>query len=109
VRAAVGAFVAILTEDPRKGRVAIVESVALDAVRPRRAELLRLFAHLAGEEAAELYPEEAWTAHEREMVGLLFIGGVAQLVTGWLDGTLAATPAEIVDAAAHAFTAIAHR
>jgi AcrR family transcriptional regulator len=109
VRAAVGAFVAILTDDPRKGRVAIVEAVALDAVRPRRAELLRLFAHLAGEEAAELYPEEAWTAHEREMVGLLFIGGVAQLVTGWLDGTLEASPEEIVGAASHAFTALAHR
>lgn len=109
VRAAVDAFVQILTDDPRKGRVAIVESAGLDAVRPRRAELLRLFAHLAGEDAAELYPEEAWTAHEQEMVGLLFIGGVAQLVTGWLDGTLAATPDEIVDAATHAFTAIAHR
>ena len=35
VRAGIGAFVQILTDDPRKGRVAIVESVAHDAVRPR--------------------------------------------------------------------------
>jgi AcrR family transcriptional regulator len=109
IRAAVRTFVEILTDDPRKGRVAIVESVALDGVRPRRAELMRLFAHLAADEAAALYPEQAWTAQEREMVGLLFIGGVAQLVTGWLDGTLSATPDEIVEAATHAFTAIAHR
>lgn len=109
VRAAVRTFVEILTDDPRKGRVAIVESAALDGVRPRRAELLRLFAHQAAEEAAVLYPEQAWTALEREMVGLIWIGGVAQLVTGWLDGTLRATPDEIVAAGTHAFTAVAHR
>jgi AcrR family transcriptional regulator len=109
VRAAVGAFVEILTEDPRKGRVAIVESAAFDALRPRRSELLRLFAHLAAEDATALYGERALSAREGEMAGLIFIGGVAQLVTGWLDGSLEATPDEIVDAATHAFTAIAHR
>lgn len=40
VRAAVTAFVHLLVEDPRKGRVAIVESMALVALRPHRTRLL---------------------------------------------------------------------
>ncbi len=41
VRAAIGAFVQILTDDPRKGRVAIVESASVEAVRVPRARMLR--------------------------------------------------------------------
>jgi hypothetical protein len=39
----------------------------------------------------------------------MFIGGVAELVTGWLQGALEATPEEIVEAATANFTATAHR
>ena len=34
-----------------------------------------------------------------EIGGLLFIGGIAELITAWLDGALDATPDEMVDAA----------
>ncbi|NRQ48930.1 TetR/AcrR family transcriptional regulator [Aeromicrobium stalagmiti] len=109
VRAGIGAFVEILTDDPRKGRVAIVESVSLDALRPHRAELLRQFAELSAREARELYGPQAWDEREGRLAATMFIGGVAELVTGWLEGTLEATPDDIVDAATHHFTATAHR
>ncbi len=109
VRAGIGAFVQILTDDPRKGRVAIVESVSIDALRPHRAELLRQFAALSAHEARELYGPEAWSETEGTMAATMFIGGVAELVTAWIEGAIDASPADIVEAATHHFIATAHR
>ena len=39
----------------------------------------------------------------------LFVGGLAELVTAWLNGEIDITPAEIVDAATFQFTSTAHR
>ena len=109
VRAGIGAFVKILTDDPRKGRVAIVESLSIDALRPHRARLLRAFAELSAREARELYGPEAWSDVEGRLAATMFIGGVAELVTAWIEGTLEAGPDDIVEAATHHFTATAHR
>lgn len=109
VRAAIAAFVQILTDDPRKGRVAIVESTSLDILRRRRNELLRRFANLAAFEARELYGPKAWNEAEGEMVGLLFVGGLAELVSAWIDEEIDASPNDIVEAATHHFTVTAHR
>ncbi|KAA1380268.1 TetR/AcrR family transcriptional regulator [Aeromicrobium fastidiosum] len=109
VRAGIGAFVEILTDDPRKGRVAIVESMSIDALRPHRAELLRRFAELAAHEARGLYGVEAWDEVEGRIAATMFIGGVAELVTAWIEGVLEADPQMIVDAATHHFTSTAHR
>jgi AcrR family transcriptional regulator len=107
VRASVRAFVDLLMADPRRGRVAIVEAGGNPALRPRRTKLLRAFAHRAAEEARELY-DLRWSTAEGEIAGLLFIGGMAELVTAWLDGDLEATPDQLVDAATAAFIAM-HR
>lgn len=109
VRAAIGAFVQILTDDPRKGRVAIVESATVDAVRAPRARMLRQFAELAAQEARELYGPQAWSESEGRLAATMFIGGLAELVTTWIEGSLEATPDQIVEAATHHFTATAHR
>ena len=96
VRSAIGAFVRILTDDPRKGRVAIVESARLEALRLRR-------------EARALYGPRAWTESEGRLAATMFIGGVAELVTAWIEGTLEVSPDEIVQAATHHFTTTGHR
>jgi AcrR family transcriptional regulator len=101
--AAVSSFVQLLVDDPRKGRVAIIEAGAMPQLRPRRTALLRHFAHLAAESAEELFgPRESSTMAD-EIAGLLFIGGMAELVTAWLDGALQATPEELVEAASRSF------
>ncbi|MFG1922914.1 TetR/AcrR family transcriptional regulator [Cryptosporangium sp. NPDC048952] len=97
VRAAVRAFVDLLLDDPRKGRVAIVESVAVPKLRQRRTELLRYLAHQSAVEAQRLFGTTV-----DDVAGLLFIGGMAELVTAWLDGTVDASADEIVDAATRA-------
>jgi AcrR family transcriptional regulator len=102
VRASVRAFVQLLLDDPRKGRVAIVESVAVPKLRQRRTELLRHLAHRSALEARAWLGSSGRSENEDETAGLLFIGGMAELVTAWLDGTLAASADEIADAATRA-------
>lgn len=109
VRAAIGAFVQILTDDPRKCRIAMIEAASLDALRPRRAELLRQFVELSAREARELYGPQAWSDAEGQMAATMFIGGVAELVTAWIEGSITASPEEVVEAATHHFTMTAHR
>lgn len=109
VRAAIAAFVRILTDDPRKGRIAIVEAASHEAVRPRRNQLLLQFAELAATEARELYGDRAWTGREGELSSFLFIGGLAELVRAWVDGEVAGTPEDLVEAATRHFTLTAQR
>ena len=78
--------------------VALMEDVAAEIEERSRA---------AAEEARELYDLDRDVA-EGEMAGLLFIGGMAELVTAWLDGSLDASPEQLVDAATAAFIAM-HR
>lgn len=99
ITAAVTAFVDLLLADPRKGRVAIIEAAALPGLRGRRTQLLRHFAHLAAEEAHH----HATRRHEDELAGLMFIGGMAEVVTAWLDGALEVAPEEVVATASRAF------
>lgn len=100
IHAAITAFVDLLLADPRKGRVAIVEAGSMPALRARRTQLLRHFAHLAAEEAHETH---GLRRREDELAGLLFIGGMAEVVTAWLDGALEATPEEVVATASRGF------
>jgi AcrR family transcriptional regulator len=102
-RASVLAFVEYLTADPRKGRVAIIEAGAMPGLRARRTQLLRHFAHRSAQEARDIYGVGGWGPREGEIAGLLFVGGLAELVSAWLDGSLEATPEELVDAATTMF------
>lgn len=108
-RAAIAAFVEILTADPRKGYVAMVASAAVEPFRTRRRELLRRFARIVAEESRLLYGERAWSSPHDEVTALLFVGGLAELLTAWLGGDIGVSPETIVDAATYQFTATAHR
>ncbi|AII07945.1 TetR/AcrR family transcriptional regulator [Rhodococcus opacus] len=109
VRNAIASFVTILTEDPRKGRVAMIESAASEPLRTHRRAALRGFALMVADEATRMYGDRAWPPHQGEINGLLFVGGLAELVTAWLNDEISITPGEIVDAATYQFTSTAHR
>ncbi|TIC86803.1 TetR/AcrR family transcriptional regulator [Nocardioides sp. GY 10113] len=100
------AFVRFLTDDPRKGRVAVIEAGAMPALRARRTELLRDFAHRSAVDARDRLGLPHRSPHEEEIAGLLFIGGMAELVTAWLEGALEATPEEIVATAGKSLMAL---
>ena len=108
VRAAVEAFVRLITDDPRKGRVAILRGAARPTLSAPRNAMLRGFGAYAASEAAALYGTDALQGRDGELAGLMFIGGLEKLVSAWLDGSIAAGPDDIVDAATRAFDRLGH-
>ena len=109
VRNAIASFVTLLTDDPRKGRVAMIESAAYEPLRAHRRAVLHGFAQMVADEATRMYGDRAWPPHQGQINGLLFVGGLAELVTAWLNEAISITPAEIVDAATYHFPSTAHR
>ncbi|MES9512731.1 TetR/AcrR family transcriptional regulator [Rhodococcus erythropolis] len=109
VRDAIASFVTLLTDDPRKGRVAMIESAAYEPLRAHRRAVLHGFAQMVADEATRMYGDRAWPPHQGQINGLLFVGGLAELVTAWLNEEIAITPDEIVEAATYQFTSTAHR
>jgi len=108
-RAAVEAFVALFVEDPRKGRVSMILAPGRPELRGHRQTMMRALSDFAAAEAAELYGEDAEPGPEGRLAATIFIGGLSELVAGWLDGSVDAGPDEIVEAATRAFTRLAHR
>lgn len=108
-RAAIQAFVDLLLGDPRKGRVSLILAPGRPELRAQRQELLRALSEFALAEAAELYGTQAEPGPEGRLAAVIFVGGLSELVAGWLDGTVDTGPPDIVEAATRAFTRLAHR
>lgn len=88
--AAVGAFVDLLQDDPRRGRVLLTEAFS-DALLTRMGvELIPSFAALLIEQIRALYgeSEEGPDAVDAELTSVALVGALAHLFVGWLDGTL---------------------
>jgi AcrR family transcriptional regulator len=102
-RATMRSFVDLVTADPRKARVAIVEAAAMPALRARRTQLVRHLAHRATERAEEWMNLPPDSHDARELAGLMFVGGLAELVTAWLEGAVRADPDDLVEAAVRSF------
>lgn len=107
--AMISAFVEFITGDPRKGRASLVEAAAADALRRRRHELLREFAYLLVLRSRDLFGTHALTPPRDEINAMLFIGGLAEVLTGYLTGEITATTDDIIAAATDQFMATAHR
>ena len=106
--AALAAFAAVLTDDPRKGRVAIIESASVPALRTRRHELFRDFAALVVSQAHVMFGSQALPAPRDEISARLLVGGLGELITAWLQAETGADVEEIVDEATRWFTAGMH-
>jgi AcrR family transcriptional regulator len=87
-RAAAGALIEVLTDDPRKARLH-AESVGEEALRERRAQAVRAHAALLAEMMRELGGlHEPRHQGPLGLAALVLVGGVAEAVTSWLDGTV---------------------
>ena len=107
-RAAVEAFLGLLTRDPRKGRVLLLAPMTDAALSARAVELMPMFGELiraqlatAAEAAtAPSAPPEAAGASDplaERMTATALIGALSNLFIRWLDGTLAASERELTD------------
>jgi AcrR family transcriptional regulator len=96
-RAAIGAFVSLLTDDPRKSRVLFVEAMGSEALTRRRFETLRVFAQLVAGQARAFYRTPDAVDPLVEESALLLVGGLAEILLAWLDGTLHVTQEQLID------------
>lgn len=109
VHAALVALVGWVDDDPVASRVALVESTAHPALRTRRRALLGVFADLVVREAEELFGAEAWSGPRARAHGLLYVAGLAELVTARLVGDMSLTSDELVEIGADSFERLARR
>jgi AcrR family transcriptional regulator len=98
-RAAAGALIEVLTDDPRKARL-YAESVGDGALAPRRAVAVRAYAALLAEIMRET--ELGGLTEERhqaplELAALVLVGGIAEAVVSWLEGKLAMSRATLIE------------
>jgi AcrR family transcriptional regulator len=86
----------LFAADPRKLRVAFVESFATPTFRARRAELLHAFAALASRLMAALHPHpERADQRSLELSAFILSGGIAEAFVHVVDGDLA-LPTEVL-------------
>ena len=108
-RVAITVFVEMLTDDPRVGRVAIVEAGATPLLRQRRHQILGEFADLIVAKSHEVFGEAALSAPRDRINALLFTGGLAEVLATWLAGELSATKEDIIETAVNQFVRAARR
>ncbi len=84
--AAVSAFVTLVLDDPRKGRVLLLAPLADPALRRIGAQRLPMFADLVSEQLSDRVDDE-----DRTMTATALVGGLANLFIAYLSGTLDVT------------------
>ncbi|MER7012814.1 TetR/AcrR family transcriptional regulator [Saccharopolyspora sp. NPDC000359] len=105
VRAGLENIVRTIGQDPRRGRLLFSVSLSSPLLAQRRLDSSRLFAALLGGQAQDFYgitdsPHLELTTH-------FIVGGLAQALTAWLDGTLLLDERELVERCTEVFLAIA--
>ena len=90
--AAVRAFVTVLTEDPRTGRILLLEPMTDAALSRRGTESMPMFADLV-----RAHLREGVDPLEARLTATALIGALANLFIRWLDGSLPASREQLTD------------
>lgn len=97
-RAAVEAFLAVLTDDPRKGRVLLLEPLTDPTLGMRGIALTPMFTELVraqlGSDTSRTSPASPDGA---QLTATALIGALANLFIRWLDGSVAVDRARLID------------
>ncbi|TDP39911.1 TetR/AcrR family transcriptional regulator [Nocardia ignorata] len=94
--AAIEAGVAVLLDDPRKARAALIAGMATPELRARTARTVRAFARLVAAEGTGFYGGDV-PQNLVDFRAIYLVGGLTQTLTTWLAGDLDLTRAELID------------
>lgn len=94
--AAVEAFVDLLQEDPRRGRVLLTEVFADEALMRVGIELLPSFAALLVEQIRDTFGDDGPDAVDAQLTAVALVGALVHLFRSWLDGSLLVTRERLV-------------
>jgi AcrR family transcriptional regulator len=97
LRATVTGFVKVVTDDPRKGRVAFVEALGSEALTKRRLEAMRGFVDMLADLARAGRRLRKRELRRLKTASLIAVGGLIETMIVWLDGGLDSTPDQVID------------
>jgi AcrR family transcriptional regulator len=105
LRAAAAAWVKVITDDPRKGRVVDVEALGSEALMRRRLAVARRYAQMLERtvRATMTVPPERDRA--LDIACSIAAGGMVEIKIGWLDGSLQSSAEELIEEYAQVCTA----
>jgi hypothetical protein len=96
-RAGIAAAVELLTGDPRKGRVLILEATGNETLQRRRQEAVRAQAALLSEFARDFFGDHPPDRTDAYLTALSLVGALAEVGSAYLDGQLTVSPERLVD------------
>ncbi|MFE4458831.1 TetR/AcrR family transcriptional regulator [Nocardia tengchongensis] len=102
--AAITAGIHVLTDDPRKARVALVVSTATPELRTRTTHTIKAFANLVAAEGIDFYG--ITESQPDPLIGFratYLVGGLVQTLMAWLQGDIPMTRDELVEATTDVF------
>ncbi|MBE9373776.1 TetR/AcrR family transcriptional regulator [Saccharopolyspora sp. HNM0983] len=102
-RAGLGAIVGSIAEDPRRGRLLFSSALNSPVLVTRRARSTRMFVQLLREQARSTYGTQE--DPRADLLADFLVGGLAQVLSAWLSGTLDTSQEEIVERCAALFLA----
>lgn len=107
-RAAIGAAVELVTDDPRMSRILFAEAVTTPTLSARRGETARAFVTLMVEQATEFYGAQArlLAGPMGELTAAYMFGGIAEALMAWLRGDVAMTREELIDSCTELFVTL---
>lgn len=98
LRASITAWVDVVGQDERKGRVAFVEALGSEPLMQRRLASTRMLADSLAQHARQVQPEPAPAASDAfEMAGLVAAGALIETMIEWLHGRLRSAPDDLVE------------
>ncbi len=103
VRAAVEAFVSILLTDPRKGRVALIESAVSPALRSQRYRTMSDLTEFIIEQARLLWGARALPPPHDRLSAIMYVGACTELIAARIRNDIDTSTEDIVDAATRLF------
>lgn len=104
-RATIGAFVALMTEDPRKGRVAFVEAMGSEALMRRRLDTLQRAAEIVVEYGRGLEGAADVDEETLQLTAQVLVGGLVEALIAWFEGRLDVSRERLVEHCAALFVA----
>ncbi len=106
-RAAAGAMIGVLTDDPRKARLH-AEAIGSAALSARRSEAVSAHAELLAGQMRELRGLDR-PEHQAplRLATLVVMGGLSEAILGWLDGSLEMTRETLIEECARLAVAVA--
>ncbi|MFJ4658287.1 TetR/AcrR family transcriptional regulator [Nocardia sp. NPDC088792] len=105
--AAITAGIHVLTDDPRKARVALLISSATPELRARTTHTIRAFANLVAAEGVDFYRPDTEADPVIRFRATYLVGGLVQALDSWLQGVLPMTRDELIDHTTDVFVLLA--